>query len=234
MPAGSRTALAAAALVVLAALGISRASGALPSETLSVDNARPDSGSVTSVPAEISCGVHCSAEFAHGSAVTLIVTPREGDAFSGFHGDCSGAALRCTVIMDAAKTVRVNFFGFTLMRVKLNERRGTGWISFKVGARGGLTLAGGGVQGQSEAIPHASVYSLQIVPRGGGLRALRRTGRARVRFRAAFTPTGGAPARQLLTVVLRRRPGSGAAVSIPCEYLGAHGAEPVIRCPPRR
>src|SRR5437870_6913325 len=41
------------------------------------------SGTVTSAPVGINCGVTCAASFASGTAVTLTATPAAGSAFSG-------------------------------------------------------------------------------------------------------------------------------------------------------
>jgi hypothetical protein len=132
--------------------------------------------------------------------------------------------------MDAAKSVHVNFFGFTFNGVKLRERRGTGLITFKVGARGELDLSGEGVETQALSIPSAGVYSLAIVPTGAASKTLKRAGRARVRFRAAFTPLGGAPASQMTTVLMRLGPARRAPVSLSCTRLGAHGNETIWTC----
>ena len=229
MPARSATALVA--LAALAVIWIPRAAGSPGTQTLTVDNANAYNGSVTSSPPGISCGSHCTASFASGSTVTLTATPREEDAFSGFHGDCSGPALRCTLTMDAAKTVHVNFFGFTLEGVRLRERLGTGLITFKAGARGDLDLSGEGVDTRTLSIPSAGVYSLAIIPTGAASRTLRKAGRARVRFKAAFTPLGGAPASQTTTVLMRRNPAARRApVSLSCTRLGAHGNETIWTC----
>ena len=228
MPVRSATALAALAALVV--IWIPGAAGSPGEQTLTVDNANAYEGSVTSSPAGISCGSRCTATFASGSMVTLIATPREEDAFSGFRGDCSGPALRCTLTMDAAKTVHVNFFGFTFYGVKLRERRGTGLITFKAGARGELDLSGEGVKPQTLSIRSAGVYSLAIVPTGAVSRKLRKAGKVRVRFRAAFTPIGGAPAGQLTTVLMRRSPARRRPVSLSCIRLGAHGNETIWTC----
>jgi hypothetical protein len=231
MPARSATALVALALSALAVIWIPHATGSPGGQALTVDNANAYGGAVTSSPAEISCGNHCTGTFASGSTVTLTATPREEDAFSGFHGDCSGPAPRCTLTMDAAKTVHVNFFGFTFDGVKLRERRGTGLIAFKVGARGELDLSGEGVEARELPIPSAGVYSLAIVPNGTASRTLKKSGRARVRFRAAFTPLGGAPAGQQTTVLMRRVPAARRApVSLSCTRRGAHGNETIWAC----
>lgn len=225
-----RSATALAALAALAVLWIPPAAGSPGEQTLTVDNANAFDGSVTSSPDGISCGSHCTATFASGSTVTLTATPREEDAFSGFHGDCSGPALRCTLTMDAAKTVHVNFFGFTFYGVKLREREGTALITFKAGAKGELDLSGEGIEPQTLSIRSAGVYSLAIVPTGAASRTLRKAGKARVRFRAAFTPIGGAPASQMTTVLMRRSPARRRPVSLSCTRLGAHGNETIWTC----
>ncbi len=231
MLARSATALAVLVVTVLAVIAIPRAAGSPGAQTLTVDNGNAFDGSVTSFPEGISCGSHCTASFGSGSKVTLTATPGEEDAFSGFRGDCSGAALRCTLTMDAAKTVHVNFFGFTFDGVKLRQRRGTGLITFKAGGSGVLGLSGEGVETEALSIRFAGVYSLAIVPTGGASRTLRKAGRARVRFRAAFTPPGGAPASQLTTVLMRRNPAaSRAPVSLSCTHGGAHGNETIWAC----
>jgi hypothetical protein len=59
-------------------------------------------GTVTSIPAGISCGLTCSSgvfDFARGTLVRLIATPLVGWSFNGFSGACVGAA--CTVNASA-------------------------------------------------------------------------------------------------------------------------------------
>jgi YVTN family beta-propeller protein len=63
------------------------------------------SGTVTSSPSGIDCGVTCSASFAAGSKVTLTATAHSGSAFVGWSGGgCSGTGS-CTVTMNADKFV---------------------------------------------------------------------------------------------------------------------------------
>jgi hypothetical protein len=249
----SRTVLAAIALAGLAFAGISGAAGAaggsggpfdaasplvrggeltaLEPQTLTVRNGSVEGGGVTSAPAGISCGTKCSAVFEYGSSVTLNAIPREEEAFAGFHGDCSEAAEQCTLTMDAAKTVRVNFFGFGFYGVSLNKKRGTGLITFKVGGRGRLVLSGGSVEKQVKVIPMASTYSLPVLPKGAAARALRKTGRAKLRLRAAFTPPGGTAAVQSVRLTMRRNPAAGAApVSVSCLRLRSRENETAWRC----
>ena len=65
-------------------------------------------GSVTSVPGGIACGADCSESYAIGTVVTLSATPAADSIFAGWSGACSGTG-RCTVRLDAVKTVTATF-----------------------------------------------------------------------------------------------------------------------------
>src|SRR5437762_358954 len=76
--------------------------------TLTVVKAGTGSGTVTSSPAGISCGVSCtadSADYDNGTVVTLTATAAGGSTFAGWSGGgCSGAGPR-PVAMGAAGAV---------------------------------------------------------------------------------------------------------------------------------
>src|SRR5206468_8576019 len=77
----------------------------VPLYTLTVNLGGAGSGTVTSAPAGIACGVTCSASFASGTAVALTATPTAGFAFTGWSGGgCSGTGP-CTVTLNGASTV---------------------------------------------------------------------------------------------------------------------------------
>jgi hypothetical protein len=67
------------------------------------------SGTVSSQPAGITCGMTCSANFASGTAVTLTATPAAGQILSGWGGACAGNSSTCAVQMTVARTVTVAF-----------------------------------------------------------------------------------------------------------------------------
>ena len=75
---------------------------------LTVTNAGTGNGTVTSAPAGIACGATCTADFDHGSALTLSATPAAGASFAGWSGACSGAGA-CSVTMDGARSVTATF-----------------------------------------------------------------------------------------------------------------------------
>lgn len=77
-------------------------------KSLSVSLAGSGTGTVISSPVGIDCGSACSAEFVHGSLVTLTATPAAGSVFAGWSGACAGTG-DCAVSMDADLTVSAEF-----------------------------------------------------------------------------------------------------------------------------
>lgn len=66
------------------------------------------SGTVTSLPAGVNCGVVCSAVYAAGTSVTLVPTASTGYVFVGWTGACSGAGS-CVVLMGSPQDVSATF-----------------------------------------------------------------------------------------------------------------------------
>lgn len=85
------------------------ASFALAQRTLTVSKTGTGSGVVTSNPTGINCGATCSAQFSHGSSVTLTATDDAGSVFLGWAGACTGTSTTCTVTMSADTSVSANF-----------------------------------------------------------------------------------------------------------------------------
>src|SRR5205807_1153641 len=77
--------------------------------TLSVGKTGTGSGTVTSNPAGITCGATCSASYTSGTTVTLTASAAGGPTFSGWSGCSTASATRCTVTMNAARSVTANF-----------------------------------------------------------------------------------------------------------------------------
>lgn len=78
------------------------------SAELAVTAAGAGSGSVTSIPAGISCGATCSATFPEHATVTLRARAAPGSVFRGWHGACAGRGP-CVLTMDDAKAVAATF-----------------------------------------------------------------------------------------------------------------------------
>jgi len=61
-------------------------------------------GTVVSTPAGVTCtGTTCKGSFAHGTMVSLTLTPAAGSVFGGWSGGCTGSAA-CAIKLDADAT----------------------------------------------------------------------------------------------------------------------------------
>ena len=100
---------------------------AIPQFTLAVTKAGTGSGTVTSSPPGINCGVDCSEPYDEGEVVTLTATAGGGSTFAGWSGaGCSGTGT-CVVTMSAAANVTATFniAIFSLSVVKAGSGSGT-------------------------------------------------------------------------------------------------------------
>jgi Fe-S cluster biogenesis protein NfuA len=77
--------------------------------SLAVVKAGSGTGTVTSAPAGISCGLTCTAPYSTNTSVTLTASPAAGSVFAGWSGACTGTTTTCTVLMSAASTVTATF-----------------------------------------------------------------------------------------------------------------------------
>ena len=65
-------------------------------------------GSLDSIPSGIDCGITCTASFDSNMVVTLTASPSITSNFTGWSGDCTGAA-NCVITIDSAKSVTATF-----------------------------------------------------------------------------------------------------------------------------
>jgi hypothetical protein len=83
--------------------------GAVPRPLLTVDAEQlGGSGTVTSSPVGIICGIACSARFDPNTTITLTAKPDRGSKFLGWQEGCSGTA-HCTVRLNSAQSVMARF-----------------------------------------------------------------------------------------------------------------------------
>jgi hypothetical protein len=79
-----------------------------PTFQLAIAKIGAGSGTVTSSPAGISCGVTCAASFASNTVVTLTATADANSAFRGWSGGCTGTG-DCVVTISSNTTRTANF-----------------------------------------------------------------------------------------------------------------------------
>jgi hypothetical protein len=94
-------------------------------DALTVTKAGSGTGTVTSVPAGIACGVDCTEVYINGTEVTLTATPDTGSDFTGWSGDVD--CLDGIVTMDVAKgcTAAFDLQVHTLTVTKAGNGTGT-------------------------------------------------------------------------------------------------------------
>ena len=179
---------------------------ALGPQRLRVENFTPGGGSVASATGPLPCevgGFFCTVHYPRGTTVSVVATPTKGFAFSGFGFDCAGPA--CSVTMDAAKTVSVNFVRFApLGTLKRNWQRGTATMTVRVGSAGVLTATSKRAKRQRREVAAAANLKIPVVAKGKAAKRLRKTGRAKVRVKVSFLPNGGQTATFSRTVLLLR------------------------------
>jgi Divergent InlB B-repeat domain/Cytochrome C oxidase, cbb3-type, subunit III len=82
---------------------------AAPNAMLTVSFVGSGRGVVTSRLSGLVCETTCSGSFTGGTTVTLNAAANSGSVFNGWSGPCTGSGSTCTVLMDSAKTVAVDF-----------------------------------------------------------------------------------------------------------------------------
>lgn len=98
------------------------------SQLLTVILAGSGSGSVTSVPAGINCGLDCTELYATGTPVTLTATSTVGSTFSGWSGACTGTST-CVLTMNASTTVTAEF-RLNRSPIEKSQCKNDGWKVF--------------------------------------------------------------------------------------------------------
>lgn len=75
---------------------------------MNVGTSGTGTGTVTSAPGGINCGLACSSVYANGTTVVLTATPAGGSIFGGWSGACTGTGT-CSVVMNSPINVTASF-----------------------------------------------------------------------------------------------------------------------------
>ena len=96
--------------------------------TLTVSKIGGGTGTVTSSPGGISCGADCKETYPFGRSVEITATADPGSVFAGWTGDgCSSTSPKCTLTMDANRSVTAEFSSTPLLVVS-KEGSGSGVV----------------------------------------------------------------------------------------------------------
>jgi len=81
----------------------------LSSVALTINKDGTGSGTISSEPSGISCGITCTTSFDPGTLVTLTASANLGATFAGWSGACSGAATTCQISIIDSTVVTATF-----------------------------------------------------------------------------------------------------------------------------
>jgi virginiamycin B lyase len=126
---------------------------------------------------------------------TAVGNPVLSAAFGGdlFYGQTATSA-----------TLRANpSNAFSIVKRKLNRRKGTATLVAKVPGPGRLVIAGKGIQRGNKPAAGAGRVKLVVKPLPRIVKKLRRSGKARLREKVAYTPSGGDPSSRTLKLTLK-------------------------------
>ena len=96
--------------------------------TLTVTLSGTGGGTVTSVPAGISCPGDCTEAYVDGTAVVLTATPDGTSSFRVWSGDCSGGGT-CNLTMSADRSVDAEFQAFLIFADGFESGDTSAWSS---------------------------------------------------------------------------------------------------------
>ena len=116
-----------------------------------------------------------------------------------------GSAFMNSRLNLSAILVPTNSFRF--VGVSRDRRRGTATVEIDVSNPGTVTLAGKGLTAKraTKTVAVARVVSFRIAVTGKRKKKLNRKGRVLVQVNATFTPTGGDPATQSISLKLKKK-----------------------------
>ena len=150
----------------------------IPPNTLAVTLSGAGSGTVTSSPAGINCGIDCSQQFAPGTVVTLTPTSAADSTFTGWTGDpdCSDGSVTmsgargCTATFDdtQAPTVPPNLLAVAASSTQVDltwdaATDNTGVTGYRVYRDGALAQTTAGATSVSDSgLTPATLYTYTV------------------------------------------------------------------------
>jgi hypothetical protein len=89
-------------------------------------------------------------------------------------------------------------------KLKLNKKNGTATLTITVSSPGSVVLSGAGVKKLTKAAKRAGSVALTVRLTGKAEGKLTKTGKAKVKSKVTFTPTGGIAATKMKTLTLKK------------------------------
>lgn len=164
--------------------------------TLSIAKVGTGTGTVTSIPAGIECGLLCTATIDVGAEVGIQAAPAQGSVFAGWSGGGCSGTTNCRVKLTQPTTVTAKFDPTNAIKFgKLTRNTGNGSakLAIVVPGPGSLVLKGKGLKRVSRNPARAATVTLPIHAKGKSLAKLLTTGARKFTASIVFLPTGGTP-----------------------------------------
>jgi DNA-binding beta-propeller fold protein YncE len=174
---------------------------------LSIAVSGPGSGTIVSDPAGIDCGAPCAGAYPQGARVTLAASPGPESRFGGWSGCESANANRCTVTMDASRTISASFEEAAALELVASSAKGaTAVLRVRVPGSGVLSASARYLKPAKAKAKGTGVVDLRLALNKRGRRALARQGALRLKIAVAFKPSdGGAAAALTKTVTFKQK-----------------------------
>jgi RHS repeat-associated protein len=181
---------------------------------LTVTKSGTGTGTVTSSPAGIDCGTTCTANYNQNTTVTLTAVPAADSAFGGWTGACTGSATTCTVTLNQAQTVGVNFIIKQLGLTVTKGGTGAGTVtSAPAGINCGTTCTGNFDQGSSVTLTAVAAAGSNFSGWSGACTGT--AGTCTVTMTQAQSVTANFATAQMALAVNKTGAGSGTVTSAP-------------------
>lgn len=165
---------------------------------------RVGAGTVTSMPAGITCGTDCFERYFAGTVVTLVATPDPGASFGGWTGDAD--CVDSTVTMTTARNCTATFSQSSATPTSVSDAFGT-----PVGTV--LVVAAPGVLSNDSSNGGGSMTATLVSPASSGLVALASDGGF------TYTPSSGFAGVASFTYVASNVNGAGNVATVTINVL---------------
>jgi hypothetical protein len=117
----------------------------------------------------------------------------------------TGGNEPCGVAVDSVTSTGKPSNAFTIGKLKLNKKKGTGKLAVTVPGAGQLALTGKSLKAQKATATVGGTISLKLKAAKKGKKKLKKKGRLKTTAKVTFTPNGGDPATQQKQVKLKKK-----------------------------
>jgi hypothetical protein len=147
-------------------------------------------GEITATPASSACNFADTTGAYRASATNLA----DGQS-AAFGAPTTGRSLNVTAVVSPSNS-------FTVSKGKPKRKKGTVALTIDAPNPGDLTLSGNGVKAAATTVAAPASGTLLVRAQGKKRKKLNKAGKVKVQASVTFTPTGGDPSTQSLTVKL--------------------------------